>query len=499
MQRTRSAAALAVVLLLFAGTSPASPQEAMEATKGGVKADVPAALRDLCTRVEADAPQAIASFDLDALAPADAHAHMVGLGSEALEADLPECAHALFLEAERRLPGDVDLAVRLAWLERYLRLEESAAARVVYIAGKDLAQLDGEDVWVQQLIFALPKGSTARVGLLQALFDAHWDPLPPAASENWFDLAEARLADDDIDGTRAAIARVTSPSVIARLRIDRRFDALVDRTAERFDLRHAAEAELAAMRARSARTPRVLEVHVAIISALLELGRADEALAEADAMEAAVAAAPENKPAFDDADQLVWLRNFRTMALRRLGRIDEAVAALETASRMTEDGRVNVSQVLNLADFLNRLGRADAAHAALARVGTSLSGYGRMVQMQEEMYAALLDGDRAGAGVALAYLLEHADDAPGIVRGALLDMDRTDEAAAHFIAELAAPATRADALLDVQDFQSVEPLPGDVERIARWRRLLDRADVRAVIDQVGRREHYDVHRWGEMD
>jgi tetratricopeptide (TPR) repeat protein len=287
--------------------------------------------------------------------------------------------------------------------------------------------------------------------------------------------------------------------VIARLRIDRRFDALVDRTAERFDLRHAAEAELAAMRARSARTPRALEVHVAIISSLLELGRADEALAEADAMEAAVAAAPENKPAFDDADQLVWLRNFRTMALRRLGRIDEAVAALETASRMTEDGRVNVSQVLNLADFLNRLGRADAAHAALARVGTSLSGYGRMVQMQEEMYAALLDGDRAGAGVALAYLLEHADDAPGIVRGALLDMDRTDEAAAHFIAELAAPATRADALLDVQDFQSVEPLPGDVERIARWRRLLDRADVRAVIDQVGRREHYDVHRWGEMD
>ena len=502
MPQSRFAVALLVVLACLPGAnaSGATAPQALEATKGEPETYDDTFLGKLCERLDADAPQALASLDLEPpLPPAQAHERLVDLGQQALDANLAECAHPLLLDAERRMPGDVDLAMMLAWLERYLDKPESAAARAAFVAGKDFSQFEGHDDWLYGLIDTLPYGSPARIALLQALFDARWDPLPPGASELWFQLVEARLADDDIDGARAALERITSPSVIARLRIDRRFDAIVDRTAARFDLRQAGEAELATLRARAARAPRLLETHVAIVSTLLELGRAEEALAEVAAMEIAAAAATVAEAAFDDADQMVWLRNHRTIALRRLGRIDDAVAALEAASRMTENGHVNVSQALNLAAFLNRLGRGAEARQALARVGEDLSGYGRMVQMQEKMHAALLAGDQAGADAALAYLLEHADDSPQIARSALVDMDRLDDAAARLVADLAAPETRADALLDLQDFKAADPLPADVERIARWKRLLARADVRAVIDQVGRLESYDVHRWGDMD
>lgn len=498
MTRFRATGALVAALLLAVGAG-AMALPASATTKAAEKSAKPDPVAALCNAVDAPMADALAALALEGQPGKAVHSRLVGLGSAANDAGRHECALALFLAAERALPGDVEHAVRLAWLERYLGQPESAAARVVYIAGKDLKLLDGEDEWLDRLVYALPEGSPARVALLRALFDAHWDTLPSPASEHWFELAEAHLADDDIAGARAAIARITSASVIARLRIDRRFDALVDRDSPRFDLRRAAEAELVSLRARSARAPRLLGTRIAILATLLELGRAGDVLAEADAIEALVAAAPADAPPFDDADEMIWVRNERTIALRRLGRLDEAVAALDAASRMPEQGGINVSQSLNLANFLNRLGRASQAREALARVGTSLSGYGRMVQMQEEMLAALLDGDRASAGVALAYLVEHADDAPAIARGALVDMDRPDQAAARLIADLAAPATRAEALLDLQDFKRPDPLPADIERLARWERLLARADVRAVIDQVGRREHFDVHRRGGMD
>ena len=71
--------------------------------------------------------------------------------------------------------------------------------------------------------------------------------------------------------------------------------------------------------------------------------------------------------------------------------------------------------------------------------------------------------------------------------------------AARLIADLASPLTRAEALLDLQQFQRPDPLPADAAHRARWERLLERADVRAVIDQVGRRERFDIHRRGDMD
>ncbi|MGH8028401.1 MAG: hypothetical protein ACREO3_00555, partial [Arenimonas sp.] len=341
--------------------------------------------------------------------------------------------------------------------------------------------------------------SLPRVRLLEALFAAHWDPLAPAASDRWFELAEIRLQRGDLAGASAAIARIASASVIAQLRTDRRFDALVDRDLPRFDLHAAAVAELAALRTRAARTPTLIAPRVAIMSTLMELGRDDEALAEADAMEADVAAAGPGRVAFDDQDEMVWVRDHRSIALLRLGRVDEAVAQMEAASQMREDGVPNVSQALNLAHVQSRRGRAADARIALARVGESLSGYGRMVQVQEEMRAALLEGDPVRSEVALAYLVVHAEDSPQIARLALVDANRLDEAAARLVADLAAPTTRPGALSDVQDFLVPPPLPADAEHRARWQRLLERADVRAAIDRVGRREHYEVYRWGDID
>lgn len=84
----------------------------------------------------------------------------------------------------------------------------------------------------------------------------------------------------------------------------------------------------------------------------------------------------------------VWLMNNRAIALRRMERLDDAIAAFKTGSRLDGYGGPDVSQVLNLGSFLCLIGRPAEALQVIEPVG-EMTGYGRMVQTAVHHCAAL--------------------------------------------------------------------------------------------------------------
>lgn len=336
-----------------------------------------------------------------------------------------------------------------------------------------------------------PDDAPLRFQLMEALLQADWDGNGLGTGDLWYQLALLYQARGDAAGVRRAVARTTSPEALVMFRVDRRFDALLDRDAATFDIAAAAKRRVERLRTLAAERPRSLEVRVELGSALLATGQHAEVVALASETLAALSAGKADAPAFDDPDQAVWLLNHRAIARRRLGKVYDAQADLFRGTQMSESGGTNVSQVLNLGQFLCQRGRPDEALATLRLVG-EMSGYGRMVQASVEHCAAVQHNDTAAARRALGYLRQHRDDALEIWLWALVEADRIDEAAKALIGALAAPATRGDLLAAVQDYREPVALPAFAPVQERWRALLARDDVRAAVDRVGRIERQPI-------
>lgn len=344
---------------------------------------------------------------------------------------------------------------------------------------------------VLSIVRGLKDDSPTRLELIQALFDSGWDNKGIGLGDVWYELALLRVARGEPEAAQAAFARITSPTALIKLRADRRFDALVDPAAPAFDVEAAAERRIEHLRELAGTRRDNLEVRVELGGALLMLGRHEEALRLADEALARIRDATEDAPAFHDMDQHVWLLNHRAIALRRLDRIDEAHADLLAASRMSEEGMPNVSQALNLGQFMCQLGRPAEAKAAIAPA-EDLSGYGRMVKSHVELCAALQSGDRAAARRALANLRKHREDSAAIWIEALVEDGQLDAAAKAIKAALTASGTRGEILAWLQQYREMTPLPGYAPTHARWRTLMARADVRQAFAEVGRIQRYDI-------
>src|SRR5262249_42462261 len=106
--------------------------------------------------------------------------------------------------------------------------------------------------------------------------------------------------------------------------------------------------------------------------------------------------------------------------------------------------------------------------------------------------AAVEKGDQQIAGESLDYLRAHRKDAVSAWQQALVHADRLDEAAQVLIERLRDPMERSDALSDVQIYAN--PPLTEMEQIwlERWRNVVSRADVREVIDRVGRIETFGI-------
>ena len=231
--------------------------------------------------------------------------------------------------------------------------------------------------------------------------------------------------------------------------------------------------------------------------AMLAMRRYAEALTLTDsALQQAAAAEPGHEPFSDAKRYLNWIMDNRARALHALGRWDEEVEQLRRASRLPEEGGVNVSQAINLGDSYCNLGRPKEALAAIAEVG-EVSSYGRMQLEAVKHMAAIELGDTQAADHALGYLRSHQSDAPRTFTETLVRAGASEEASASFIARLNDPTLRNAALIDAQTYMEPPAPPDEMKWRAQWEELLARPEVKAAILKVGRIERFSLARGGE--
>ncbi len=219
---------------------------------------------------------------------------------------------------------------------------------------------------------------------------------------------------------------------------------------------------------------------------LIQAGRDSEAL---KVLDDALAQALGPKPAFSDVeDRIMWVQNARSNALSHLGRFDDAVAAMRAGMEHQEGGEANISQAVNLAELLNRLGRPKEALEVIARAGPgSPIGQLEVAEAKVSAYAQL--GQRDKVVQLLADARTHVTDDPSAVEEMLFDVGDLDGAAALYVQRLNDPAMRDRVLMDLQIWlRDGATTPEDVEREHRFEAVRARPDVQAAVKAVGRIE-----------
>lgn len=434
-----------------------------------------------------------------ALPAADRHSALSAAAETAvLVGDLPRAAdlYRQGTQAESEPEGWYRLALIEFDLDRF---DASAQAFIHLVEHWPEVLPNVDEAALFRLQFKLPHASDTRLALLRALFDANWTSRTGDLSPMWLNLAEALVERGRRDEARAVAKRIVGPMQLVALRSDKRFDYLVQDDSWTFNIDNAARRQVETLRQQSELSPRSLDARVQYSYALLTAGREREALALNEETKQRIAAAPADRPPYDDLHEQVWLMNNAAIALRRLGRTDEALAELERASRLTEEGEVNVSQTINLAVAYCSLERPADALAAADRVGESVTGYASLIVEGVRLCAANARNERGAANKALRYIREHRGDGQLVYLEALLRLQRVDEAAQVLAELLADRGERLETLVWLQDYRRAQALPGDVAYRRAREALLAREDVRAAVEKVGRIGRYEVYGVNEMD
>lgn len=436
-----------------------------------------------------------------------ADARLAALSTEERRALLSMTARALstcdraseaiaHLQRAIREVSEVDDVYRLSILaHRQKQYVLSLEAYLDYI-GRWPEAADEHDVpHVWALYRALADRPAQQRRLLQALFDARFDDPTGDSSAMWFQLARLHLEAGDVDGARAAAGRIIAADPIVRMRIDRRFDAIVDRTTFTFDPSLRARQAVDALRTKAEARPRDLAVWVQLTYAMLTAGDHAGAIDTATRLIDASDDAPvkgEKSKAYESLDHRVWLLNNRAIALYRLGRPDEAVADLERAIAFDPEQGPNVNQTLNLGTLRCYMGRPRDAVEGVASV-KGMSTYGELVQAMVLLCAAVQRDDRTQAASTLAFFRRHRDEHPEMLLHGLIWTGQLAEAERIYRRMLDDPALRADALMLAQSFVPSPPQPGRRAYDRHRDALFARPGVQAAIDAVGRVERFAIH------
>ncbi len=334
-------------------------------------------------------------------------------------------------------------------------------------------------------------GDAITLQLVSGLHAAHWSPRDPFAESQYLWLIETRLrlARGDVAGARAAAANITDPDLVIDMRVDKRFDVIVQADPARFDIDRVMDARLESLRARAAAFPRRLAGVNALGQFLHQRGQDDAALA---IFEGALARLKDSPAAFSDADQRNWTQDWRAAVLFALDRSDRAIAALAAGARANERGTANVSQAINLAGVYDDYDRPNDALAAVAALDAAhSSAYGRMALNNVRACALFQLGDKAALDPIVAYLKTHVKDGLRPFIDAMLCLGDQDAAAAAVIGALADPTARLSALDALQEYAPRPYLsPRQEATHAAWVALKNRPDVAAAIARVGRVESY---------
>jgi len=381
----------------------------------------------------------------------------------------------------------------LATLEYDEGNREAAATAIARLVRQWPEQIETIDfALVAQLVYQSKLQPSVRLDFLQTLTGANWMHGRTQGSGLWYELTLMLLLDGQVQRARESAQHVSSPEFIVKLRSDRQFDPLIDRNAPQFDVGLAAKHQVDALQKLASAAPDSLQLRNELNDAMLTAGMTQAALYHADLILAKLAQLAEDDPMFADADTKIWTMNNRAVALRRLGKSEEAIQQLEAASRFDENGDSNVSQILNLAQSYCSMGRPQEARITLERLGRNLSPYGEMVKVSTEHSIAVQTNSSVAAKEAMDYLREHRSTSYGLYLWALLEAQQLDQAADLLKGLLVSPEDRSEALGLAQHTMEVPPQPADIVPSANLKAVLARADVVSALAEVGHVEQYPI-------
>jgi tetratricopeptide (TPR) repeat protein len=430
--------------------------------------------------------QLLTAADFPTLAPADQHRALMSAGSTALR--LRDAPRALALMQRAMADGSADYHdwIMRASAANYAGAREDASAALLALLTRWPQEAQRADPRsVAEIVERTPYASPQRLQLIEQLRYVDFDPEPLQASRWWRELALRKLQRGDVADAAALIARVTDPYVLIGIRADARY-AVLWRSTPPPDVEALARRRIELAREDSASHPHQLEPIVTLARRLIYSLRFEEAVALTDQALQRDAADPQS--AFGDRDrQLPSILYVRSHALYHQGRFDDAVADLRRAAQLPGPDGSRVGEVINLADRLNDLGRAQEALEALKTLGSApdtLSPFGLMQLNRQRAVAAAQLNDVATMDSALAYMRAHRTDAASEFQQTLAMLGREDEAAQVLIERLADPQQQSDALTSVQKYGHGVRGPADTEMQRRYDAMLRRADVQAAIRKV---------------
>jgi len=412
-------------------------------------------------------------------------------GQLALKQGHPEAAHPLLVRATAFGEATAD-----AWYARADAAFQSGNNRDVARCVTAVAKRwpDGM-AWNDDGVFAIhhrlkqdPAGREDLQSMLQALFDAHWQTGEGEPSPLWETLSLQLIEQADLAKASEVASRIASARIAMSLRVDKRFDPIT-RGRPPIDITRIAEKEIRADRKAALASEDRLQPWVVLLRALDALGQFDETVKIADGIMARSADGAGASLYRDFDDQYPWLLDERARALTGLGRWDDAVLQFTRAMRRPENGGMNVSQAINLGSLYADLQRPREALDAVAEAG-EMSPYGRMQLEMVRYKATRLLGDASATDAHFAYLRDHHDDAIATWQEVLLLTGQRDQAAGVFIDRLNDTARRASALAEVQEYADIPQTPNDARIATERKALLDRPDVRAALERVGRVERF---------
>ncbi|MGH8443814.1 MAG: hypothetical protein ACREVL_01050 [Solimonas sp.] len=341
--------------------------------------------------------------------------------------------------------------------------------------------------WIAERLRDDMQAAQVRIDMLSGLFDAAWTDGGSQPSFLWLSLVQDLLSRDDLKKARMVAARLDSARVILQMRVDKRFDRLVQRSSPAFDVDRVARLQIQDAERRVQQQPDLLRPLIDLQYLLLDALQAERVLALGDEVIQRVRDA-DGAPIYRDfKDEYIWILDNRARALQRLGRWDEAVAQQRKAALRPENGDMNVSQAINLGTLLAMLDRPDDAAAAVADLG-GISAYGRMQLEMVKLLVAIESGDEAAATRHLDFIREHRNDAMVMYQNALQITSKLDEAADLLVERLRNESTRAAALAGMQDYAEVPLSPRDLVLARSWKEIIASPKVRAELAKVGRIE-----------
>ncbi len=331
----------------------------------------------------------------------------------------------------------------------------------------------------------------SRIELLQMLYDVRWRRRDGSEPSRWWrQLSQELLERGQLQEAVAVAAHITDPYELIALQVDNRYARIVRSNLVESDILKAAEKELERRRMVAANMPRSLSPLLQVGRQSLLLHHYDETLRLTDAViERSRAATPESSPYDDMTQQLPWILNLRSRALRALGRYDEALELLQRAHQESKDDLVSHS--LNLAGFLVQLNRPQEALAAIPALEHA-NEYGRAIAVQVRVIAAAELNDSEALQSALTEMRAAGEEHPGVYEHALIAAGRDEEAATVLMARLSNPDQRSDALVELQDFADIPAPTLVLAWRARLKALRDRPEMHRAITAYGRVRRYPL-------